>query len=253
MISPTSFSDTLASAQPVTGKADHAAIANPATAYDAALVCRFKSGDEEAFVEIVARHQARIHSVALGHLRNHADAEEIVQDTFLRAYRGLALFRGDSSLSSWLHSIVFNLSRNRHAYFFRRQRHKTDSFDCPLSDDNNATAADFVASNTPDPVREEINREFLAHVATCMAKLGVRQREILILRNRRYQSYETIAAHLGISAGTVKSRIARARHSLREHLAHMYGSEVKPNTSTSFHWFERSRLSTRLQAVGACG
>jgi len=253
MISPTSFSDTLASALPATGKAHHTAIANPATVYDAELVRRFKSGDEKAFAEIVTRHKARMLSVALGHLRNHADAEEIAQDTFIRAYRGLALFRGDSSLSSWLHSIAFNLSRNRHAYFFRRQRHKSDSFDCPLSDDNNATAADFVASNIPDPVREEINREFLAHVASCMAKLPVRQREILILRNRKDQSYEEIAKIIGISAGTVKSRIARARYNLREHLAHVYGGEIKPNTSTSFQWFERTRISGRLQTTGACG
>ena len=125
MISPNSFSGSLEPTQSAMGKLNHIAIANPATEYDAELVRRFKSGDEDAFAEIVGRHQARITSVALSHLRNHADAEEIAQDTFVRAYRGLALFRGDSSLASWLHSIVFNLSRNRHAYFFRRQRHKT--------------------------------------------------------------------------------------------------------------------------------
>jgi RNA polymerase sigma-70 factor (ECF subfamily) len=156
--------------------------------YDAELVRRFNSGDEDAFVEIVARHRVRMLSVARGHLRNHADAEEIAQDTFVRAYRGLAQFRGDSSLSSWLHRIVFNLSRNRHAYFFRRHRHETDSFDCPLGESNNATIADLISSTSPDPVREETNREFLAQVADCMKKLSVRQQEVLTLRNHMDKS-----------------------------------------------------------------
>ncbi len=238
MISPTSFSDIL---EP----ADQATSANPATIYDAELVRRFNSGDEEAFVEIVARHRLRMFSVALGHLRNHADAEEIAQDTFIRAYRRLAQFRGDSSLSSWLHCIVFNLSRNRHAYFFRRHRHETDSFDSPIGENNNATVADLIASNTPDPVREETNREFHVHVAACMEKLTLQQREVLTLRNRMNQSYEEIAENLGINPGTVKSRIARARKNLREHVSHVYGNFESTSTAAS-QWFEPSRNTGRL-------
>jgi len=249
MISPNSISDTFESSLPVTVKTETIPSVNPATAYDAELVRRFKSGDESAFVEIVTRHRARMLSAALGHLRNHADAEEIAQDTFVRAYRCLANFRGESSLSSWLYRIVFNLSRNRHGYFFRRHRHETDSFDCPMSDDNNATVADFVASNIPDPLREETNREFLAQVAICMGKLSARQREILILRNRMDQTYEEIAAKLGLSTGTVKSRIARARKNLRDHLAHIYGEFNPPD---SFQWFASVRPSGRLQLAGAC-
>jgi len=249
MISPTSFSDTLEPAQSSTSEsANQSTIGNPETVYDAELVQRFKSGDEDAFVEIVARHRVRMFSVALGHLRNHADAEEIAQDTFVRAYRGLAQFRGDSSLSSWLHSIVFNLSRNRHAYFFRRHRHETDSFDCPVGESNNATVADLIGSNTPDPVREETNREFLAHVDTCMEKLSVKQREVLTLRNRMDQSYEEIAENLGINSGTVKSRIARARKNLRELVAHTYGNFESTSTAAS-QWFEPSRSTGRLQLV----
>jgi len=75
----------------------------------------FQRRDEDAFGEIVTRHRQKMFSIALSHLGNHADAEEIAQDTFIRAYRGLASFRGDSSLATWLYRIAFNLSRNRYA------------------------------------------------------------------------------------------------------------------------------------------
>ena len=90
---------------------------------------RFNGGEEQAFAEITTRHRERMFSVAFAMLRNNADAEEIVQDTFIRAYRGLATFRGDSSLACWLHRIAVNLARNRYWYFFRRRRHLSISID----------------------------------------------------------------------------------------------------------------------------
>src|SRR5579883_1178027 len=92
---------------------------------DTELVRRFVGGDETAFVEIMRRYQAKIFAVAHSLLHNHADAEEITQDTFIRAHRNLPRFRGDSSLATWLHRIAVNLARNRYWYFFRRKRHAT--------------------------------------------------------------------------------------------------------------------------------
>ena len=250
MITSTSFSDTLESSRTAIDHGSHAATASPATTRDAELVRRFNAGDEDAFVEIVTRHREKMFSVALGHLRNHADAEEITQDVFIHAYRGLARFRGDSSLSTWLHCIAFNLSRNRYGYYFRRHRHETCSFDCTLSDDNDATFADLIASDIPDPAREAANREFLAHVTMCLGKLNARHREILTLRNLLDHSYEEIAATLGISLGTVKSRLARAREALRGLLDQTY-AECEPSTSSSFLWFEPNRPFGHCRV--ACG
>src|SRR3954463_12170049 len=128
--------------------------------YDAELVSRFNSGDEAAFVEIMTRYREKIFSVALALLRNRADAEEIAQDTFIRAHRGLGRFRGDSSLATWLHRIAVNLARNRYWYFYRRRRHATLSLDCALSDDSDATFADLVATEAPSPAREATTCEF---------------------------------------------------------------------------------------------
>src|ERR1017187_285180 len=181
------------------------------SAHDSELVRRFNAGDEAAFVEIVTRYRGKMLSIALRHLRNYADAEEITQDTFIRAHRGLARFRGDSSLATWLHRIAFNLSRNRCKYYSYRCRHSTLSLDCSLSDDKRATVSESIASDAPDPVREAMVGDFSALVNVCMDRLSPRQREILALRNGSNESYGDIAQKLGISIGTVKSRLARCQ------------------------------------------
>ncbi len=175
------------------------------------LVRRFNAGDESAFVEIMQHYQERMFAVGFSLLKNRADAEEIAQDTFIRAHRGLAKFRGDASLATWLHRIAVNLARNRYWYFFRRRRHATLSLDCTFSDTNQATFADLVASPATGPAQEAVINEFSTLVATCMGQLEVQAREILTLRNSLNQSYGEIAAKLGLKVGTVKSRIARAR------------------------------------------
>ena len=251
MISQNSFSGAPESSQSPTDAPNLYLSTNPETAYDAELVRRFNAGDENAFREIVARHRGRMFSVALSHLHNRADAEEIAQDTFIRAYRGLARFRGDSSLSCWLHRITFNLARNRYGYYMRRHRNETSSFDCVVAGDSNATLSDLITCAEADPAREETNRDFLAHVQVCMKQLSARQREILTQRNLLDRTYEEIARTLGLSTGTVKSRIARARKNLRTLLTQAYG-ELSPDTP-SFQWFEPRRSSGRIRLAGTCG
>src|SRR3954471_9346160 len=161
MISPASLqaSSSKVNRSPA-DRAARAAASHQEAAHDAELVRRFNAGDEEAFVEIMTRYREKIFSVALALLRNRADAEEIAQDTFSRAHRGLSRFRGDSSLATWLHRIAVNLARNRYWYFFRRRRHSTLSLDCPLGEDTNATFTELVASEAPDPSREAATDEF---------------------------------------------------------------------------------------------
>jgi RNA polymerase sigma-70 factor, ECF subfamily len=212
-------------------------------AIDAELIARFKQGDEGAFAQIVARYRDKIQAIAGRLLRNQADAEEIAQDTFIRAHRGLDAFRGECSLSTWLCRIAFNLSRNRYWYFFRRGRHLTMSMDLPLGDDTNATISDLVAAHDADPAQQATVDEFLITVAACMDKLHPGHREILTLRNLLHHSYEEIARALGTNEGTVKSRIARARNSLRGLMA-----EACPEFAVGdgADWFEPSRGAGRL-------
>ena len=217
---------------------------------DAGLVRRFNAGDDAAFVAIMERYRAKIFTVTLGLLRNHADAEEITQDTFIRAHRGLARFRGDSSLATWLYRIAVNLARNRYWYFFRRRRQDSLSLDCALSEENSGTFSDLVADVSPDPAQETATGEFTNLINACMERLDTRHREILTLRNVLNRSYEEIAQTLGINVGTVKSRIARARENLRARLA-----EACPEFDASAapaDWFIPSRASYGRPAIASC-
>jgi RNA polymerase sigma-70 factor (ECF subfamily) len=200
--------------------------------YDAGLVQRFNDGDEAAFVEIMQRYRGKIYGLTLSMLRNSADAEEITQDTFIRAHRGLARFRGDSSLSTWLYRIALNLSRNRYWYFFRRRRQDSVSLERELSDDSTATFSDLIASDTHDPLQETVTSEFSDLISRCMDRLDAKHREILNMRNVLNLSYEDIARTLSINVGTVKSRIARARENLRTLLSEMC-PEFAPDASPS--------------------
>lgn len=183
--------------------------------HDATLVQRFNGGDTDAFTEIVTRHKAKMVAIAYSRLRNHDDAEEVAQDTFIRAHRALANFRGDSSLATWLHRITVNLALNRYWYFFRRCRHLSLSVDRPLGDDTAATLSDVLPSDEAGPVREAMTQELTDLITDCMDRLDAGHWEILRLRTVLNQSYEQIAVTLQLNVGTVKSRIARARHNLQ--------------------------------------
>jgi RNA polymerase sigma-70 factor (ECF subfamily) len=217
--------------------------------HDVALVSRFKAGDDAAFTEIISRYQSKMFAVAYARLRNHADAEEIAQDTFIRAHRGIAQFRGDASLATWLHRITVNLASNRYWHFFRRRRHLTQSLDQPLRADSSATFADVVATDAPGPAREAMNSEFSVLVAACMERLAPNSREILCLRNNLSSSYEEIATALDINVGTVKSRIARARGRLRELIAQAC-PEFSPSASP-VEWFGPVRSCMRTSICAA--
>jgi RNA polymerase sigma-70 factor, ECF subfamily len=180
-------------------------------ALDRILVDRFKSGDAAAFDEMVSRYWDRIFSMVNQLLRNS-------QDAFIRAHRGLVNFRGESAFSTWLYQIATNLARNRYWYWWRRKRDKSVSFDAPMGPDNDTTLADMIPAEVETPDDITVTREFVTRIGTGMDRLGAKHREILILRNVKNQSYEEIAGILGISVGTVKSRIARARESLRSKL-----------------------------------
>ncbi len=196
---------------------------NPTSVHDAELVRRFNAGEESAFAEIVTRYRGKMFSLALRRLRNRADAEEIAQDTFVRAHKALAHFRGECSLSSWLHRIAVNLSCNRHWYFFRRHRQDTLSLDYTGPDGRSPILANWLSSDAPSPASEAAASEFSELIKMCMGKLGERQRKILTLRNELSHSYRHIADALGINIGTVKSRLARARRRLRQLLGESYG------------------------------
>jgi RNA polymerase sigma-70 factor (ECF subfamily) len=183
---------------------------------DKLLLERFREGDERAFTDIVQRYREPIFRRVFGMLKNHEDAEEVTQDTFLRARRGLEKFRGDAAFSTWLYQIATNLAHNRYWFWWRRGRHAAVSLDATTSAETDLTLAEVLPDEEPDPGKKALTQELVERVETAMERLSPAHREILTLRNVRDLSYEEIAALLDLSLGTVKSRIARAREALKQ-------------------------------------
>ena len=183
---------------------------------DAHLIERIKNGEHSAYNDMVERYWDRIYSRVNQLLKNKQDAEEVTQDAFIRAHRGLENFRGDASFSTWLFQIATNLAHNRYWYWFRRKRDQSISLDQPLSKDGDLTLENVMPAKGESPSEAAVTQEFIDRVTECMSGLGEKHREVLLLRNVHNLSYEEIAQQLQISVGTVKSRIARARENLRE-------------------------------------
>lgn len=182
------------------------------------LVCRMRQGDDKAFEQIVDLYWDRIYARVFQLLKNPQDAEEVTQDAFMRAHRGLASFRGDAAFSTWLFQIATNLAHNRYWYWWRRKRDVSMSLDQTIGQDNDTTLVDIIPDEKEGPGDETLTNELVRKVEECLPKLSRKHRDILALRIKENLSYEEIAQKLGIRVGTVKSRIARARESLREKL-----------------------------------
>ena len=182
---------------------------------DELLIERIKAGDMAAYNVMVIRHYDRIFSRVLQLLNNKQDAEEVTQDAFIRAHRGLENFRGDASFSTWLYQIATNLAHNRYWYWFRRKRDQSISLDQPQCDDGSLTLENVMPCADENPAEAVVTQEFVDRVSACMQYLNDKHKEVLILRNVNNLTYDEIAQQLEISVGTVKSRIARARESLR--------------------------------------
>lgn len=183
---------------------------------DDLLIDRIKAGDMSAYNEMVTRYYDRIFARVSQLLKNKQDAEEVTQDAFIRAHRGLENFRGDASFSTWLYQIATNLAHNRYWYWFRRKRDQSISIDQPLTDDGSMTLENVMACKGESPADAAVTQEFVDRVSECMQGLNEKHKEVLILRNVKNLSYDEIACQLDISVGTVKSRIARAREGLRD-------------------------------------
>lgn len=194
---------------------------------EADLLRRLRAGEGEACSELVASYRDRIYARAYQILRNHQDAEEVTQDTFIRAQRSIDRFRGESALFTWLYQIVTNLSHNRCSYWWRRRRDVSISLDQPLTDDagDSGLLHEVLPDATEGPREEVLRQELATSIEDCLPRLSRKHREILHLRLHRNLAYEEIADILGISVGTVKSRLARARVVLREALGSEFAAE----------------------------
>ena len=170
------------------------------------LLRKARSGDADAFEEIVRENEKTVYSLALRQLGNPQDAEDAAQEVFLKAYSGLKSFRGDAKLSVWLYRITCNVCTD----MLRRRK---DAVSLSAEKEDGSPALEL-SDDRFDPAAIAERGELREKVGEALMQLPEDARRILLLREIAGQSYEEIALTLDLDMGTVKSRIFRARKRL---------------------------------------
>jgi RNA polymerase sigma-70 factor, ECF subfamily len=180
---------------------------------EAALIERCAAGDEEACAELVSTHQRMVFGLALHLLGDRDEALDLSQEVFLRVFRTISSFRGQSALRTWIYRIVINQARNRQRWWRRRRRSDQVSLD-----DHLQQFGELESKNDVLPDRQLASKETAAKIWQALDRLPFDQRTALVLREVDGLRYEEIAFSLGVAVGTVKSRLTRARQALRAEL-----------------------------------
>lgn len=178
---------------------------------DEQLVRKSQQDDERAFGELVSRYESKVYSLALKMLRNPEDAEDVLQDTFLRAYRGIKSFKGNSTFSTWIYRITANSALMR----LRKRQLPTVSID----DADEREAPINIADWAPGPVEQMLNQETQAAMTEAIDALPPEFRQVFVLRDIEELSNSEVAEILDLSVAAVKSRLHRARLKVRNRLA----------------------------------
>jgi len=181
---------------------------NEKAADETDLVRAAQAGDSRAFGEIVTRYQRAIYRVAYGFTRIPADADDLAQETFVRAYQAIGRFRVGEPLYPWLARIASNLALS----LLRSRRRKPETALEPLMEAGQQWGTE------EDPGRGVIDREQKKHLEQALAELKPEHQAVLVLRGVEEKSYEEIAKTLNVPLGTVMSRLSRARAELRARL-----------------------------------
>ncbi len=177
---------------------------------EAALVERCAQGDEAACADLVGEHQRMVVQLAINLLGDRDEALDLSQEVFLRVFRTINRFRGQSSLRTWIYRIAVNQARNRHRFW--RRRHRADQVSL---DQHIAAHGEFQSRGELTPDRILAQKELAERLEYALDHLPFDQRMVIVLREIDGLSYEEIAFSLGVAIGTVKSRLTRARQTLR--------------------------------------
>jgi RNA polymerase sigma-70 factor (ECF subfamily) len=182
------------------------------------LVRRVQRGERGAYDLLVLKYQHKVVKLVMRYLRNPADAEDVAQEAFVKAYRALPQFRGDSAFYTWLYRIAINTAKN--ALAARERNPVSYQLDMHGSDDSSDTIGRLKDPETPEglALTEEI-RDTVNHA---IGELPEDLRTAIVLRELEGMSYEEIAASMDCPVGTVRSRIFRAREAIDRRLREVF-------------------------------
>jgi len=171
------------------------------------IIQRVLGGDKDAFEGLVIANQKNVYNLALKMTRNEDDALDLSQEAFIKAFRQLGNFRGDSRFSVWLYRLTYNLCID----FLRKKKPESNM----ISLNNDDSSVDVAPLEIPDlrnlPEDNAIRSEMRSNISAGINDLPLKHREMIVMREITGMSYDEIAATLHINVGTVKSRLARAR------------------------------------------
>jgi RNA polymerase sigma-70 factor (ECF subfamily) len=197
---------------------------------DRILIGRAQAGDRVAFRKLVERHQRRAFSIALALVRDENDARELVQDAFLRVYKGLGSFQGGSSFFTWLYRIITNLSID----LIRkpgRQIGELHEDRAELDGDQDIDFPFLSRVDGADPADVVRRREIAARLQKALDALPPYHRGVIVMREIEGLSYEEMAQAMGVSKGTIMSRLFHARQKLQKALHDCYVEQVGAHVS----------------------
>jgi RNA polymerase sigma-70 factor, ECF subfamily len=183
---------------------------------DHLLIEALRSGDERAYEQLLGRFQQPVYTLAVRLLNNQAEAYDVVQEVFLKVFRNIEHFRGESTLKTWIYRITVNEAHNARRWF---SRHRSREIDLDLETEDNRNWSETIADNGRSPFEVTLDREQAGLIENALSRINPVFREAVVLRDITDLSYDEIAMVLGVSLGTVKSRILRGREALREQLA----------------------------------
>ncbi len=191
---------------------------------DRALVERVQAGDREAFRSLVQRHQRRAFAIAMALVRDENDANELVQDAFLRVYKNLGNFQGQSSFFTWLYRIITNLSIDLIRKPGRQLAELNDGrHDAEEVNEEFPFLSRIDGADPSDVVRRQ---EIASRLKTALEALPEYHRGVILMREVEGLSYEEMAEAMGVSKGTIMSRLFHARQKLQRALVDCYKEQV---------------------------
>lgn len=183
---------------------------------DARILRGLRAGIDTAYEELIERYEQPIYSMVYRLLGNQTDACDVVQEVFLKVFRGVNSFREQSSLRTWIYRIAVNEAHNHRRWFVRHCRREV-----PLEKENTEQESRFELAPDPgpSPYDQTLDKETRALVERALTRINPLFRTAVVLRDIQNMSYEEIAEILQISLGTVKSRILRGREALKRELS----------------------------------
>ncbi len=216
------------------GYEDAALPARPSDCYeeDSRLIAELKANQESAYEVLLARFQQPVYNLVYRLLADPADASDAVQEVFLKVFRNIEAFRGQSSLKTWVYRIALNEAYNHRRWF---SRHRKQEVGLETDEEGSRSWIESISDPARDPYELALNEERHQLIEDGLRSINPDFRAAVVLRDLEELSYEEIAEVMQISLGTVKSRILRGREALRRVLL---GQAEQRSTQSNLGWMQ---------------